>query len=163
VRGFCHCRPPFYGLGCLKGGQEREQQQRGVHRAVQRLARQKQRKQPARSRLKIYMYDLPWQVAFQDGYHPGEGPAVCSVLQCGAQRVPGKPPPAGLQNKHQILAAVQIGRVTTPTTSPSGSLPASWQRTRRWVDQLIQPRGASVPCTAQCSPSSAVDQGAGLP
>jgi hypothetical protein len=27
----------------------------------------------SRTKLKIFMYDLPWEVAFQDGYHPGAG------------------------------------------------------------------------------------------
>jgi hypothetical protein len=86
VRGFCRCRPPYYGLGCLKGGhkQGHEQKQRGVQRVVQRLARQKH-KHTSRSKLKIYMYDLPWQLAFQDGYHPGEGCCVLACCLCAGQ------------------------------------------------------------------------------
>jgi hypothetical protein len=79
VRGFCRCRPPYYGLGCLKGGSRQEGSQasqpqkqralRGLHGLVQ--PSHDQPKHTSRSRLKIYMYDLPWQVAFQDGFQPG--------------------------------------------------------------------------------------------
>ena len=73
VRGFCHCRPPYYGLGCLKGRPERGQkQQHPPHAAGHEHGQQHQQHIPARSRLRVYMYDLPWDVAFQEGYYPGE-------------------------------------------------------------------------------------------
>ncbi len=76
VRGFCHCRPPHYGLGCLKGAPKPQQKHPpGGHEHGQQHI-------PARSRLKIYMYDLPWQVAFQEGYFPGEGPGLGLAGAC---------------------------------------------------------------------------------
>lgn len=54
VRGFCHCQPPWYGIGCTSRG-----------------AFQPQGQAPSPHRLRIYMYDLPAAVAFQDGYQPG--------------------------------------------------------------------------------------------
>jgi hypothetical protein len=66
VRGFCHCMPGYYGPGCLHKGD---------------AAREKQLQGPSRTKLKIFIYDLPWEVAFQDGYHPGGGrAALCRVL-----------------------------------------------------------------------------------
>ena len=65
IRGFCHCEPPYYGTGCLKSGAGARSEQHSEQE-------QHQQRLPARSRLRIYMYDLPWEVAFQDGYHPGE-------------------------------------------------------------------------------------------
>ncbi len=56
-RGFCHCQPPWYGLGCTS------------------RAAYKVRTEPTPAhRLRIYMYELPWGVAFQDGYVPGGWP-----------------------------------------------------------------------------------------
>ena len=74
MRGFCHCHPPYYGLGCLKGGfKQGVQQQKKKQRSVQGLVKilSRQQKHVSRSRLKIFIYDLPWHVAFQDGYYPG--------------------------------------------------------------------------------------------
>ncbi len=53
-RGFCHCEPPWYGIGCTSQG-----------------AHKPQSAAPPPHRLRIYMYDLPSSVAFQDGYAPG--------------------------------------------------------------------------------------------
>lgn len=64
MRGFCHCASGYYGAGCLhKAAALKEKSRAGqTGQAGQGLSRTK---------LKVYMYDLPWEVAFQDGYHPG--------------------------------------------------------------------------------------------
>ena len=54
VRGFCHCQPPHFGIDCSKNATFVAHQQ-----------------PPYSGRLKVYVYDLPSHVAFQDGYFPG--------------------------------------------------------------------------------------------
>ena len=149
VRGFCRCRPPYYGLGCLKGGQGQGQKHpphAGGHEHGQQHI-------PARSRLKIYLYDLPWQVAFQEGYFPGEGGcAACSTLCCEAwlhgfaSPLSGRPPQRSPARSHSPCCPAQNGLATTPSTSPSGSLPTGWPRTRRWGARLAGAQQPHVNC-----------------
>ncbi len=55
-RGFCHCRPGWFGLDCSKN-----------------TTYQARPQPPYSGHLKVFVYDLPSEVAFQDGYFPGEG------------------------------------------------------------------------------------------
>jgi hypothetical protein len=85
VRGFCHCQPGYYGTGCLKEVSAQAAQQQEQQGQQEQGQEQQEGELGSRTHLKIYMYDLPWQVAFQDGYSPSEfirGVAVQSLLQC---------------------------------------------------------------------------------
>ena len=55
-RGFCHCEAPWFGLDCSRN-----------------TTYQARPQPPYSGHLKVYVYDLPSEVAFQDGYFPGEG------------------------------------------------------------------------------------------
>ncbi|KAG2436914.1 hypothetical protein HXX76_006433 [Chlamydomonas incerta] len=66
--GFCHCQPGFWGAGC----------HRGQGYVVRRSSPPVSATQPtvwpdlrSPTKLKIYMYDLPWDVAFPGAYNDG--------------------------------------------------------------------------------------------
>jgi hypothetical protein len=144
IRGFCHCRPPYYGLGCLKGGlqlqgsvtaQQQQQEQGGHYGLIQQGHDEPKARPRSLSRLKVYMYDLPWQVAFQDGYFPGEprrgaGSCTTALLVRTALRWLLRRSAACYESRRPRM---QAGAATIPAPSPSGPLLTSWPRTTRWV------------------------------
>jgi hypothetical protein len=124
VRGFCHCRPPFYGTGCLKG-------RPAAGKAQGQAQGQGQQRHPDRSKLKVYMYDLPWQLAFQDGYYPG-----------GPTSLPSRTATSGCHGWRPTSAGLCAG---------GGGEEAGWRGTSASASSLL-PALAGVPVALRCCP-----------